>query len=79
VSTWILIWLLIAGISTLAVTVVLVALARHSLSVVRTAKRFQDEIGPLTEQLQALGSRAGERGSKIQARGAKGPLERPEG
>jgi hypothetical protein len=47
--------------------------------VARTAKRFQAELAPMTEQLQALSSRAGERGSKIQAQGARGPGKRPEG
>jgi hypothetical protein len=79
VSKWILVWFFMAGISSLAVIVVLVALIRHGWSVGRTAKRFKEEIGPLTEQLQTLSARAGERGSQIQARGVKGPPLRPEG
>jgi hypothetical protein len=79
VSTWILVWLFMAGISSLAVIIVLVALIRHGLSVGRTAKRFQQEIGPLTDQLQTLSARAGERSSQMQARGVKGPSPGPEG
>jgi hypothetical protein len=79
VSTWILVWFFLAGISSLAVIIVLVALIRHGLSVGRTAKRFQQEIGPLTDQLQTLSDRAGEHSSQIQARGLKGPPPRPEG
>lgn len=78
-STWILVWFFMAGISTLAVTIVLVALVRHGLSVGKTAKHFQQEIGPLTAQLQDLSAKASERGSNIGARGLKGPAPRPEG
>ena len=70
-STWILVWFLLAGVSTLAMIVVVVALARHVLSVTRTARRFQEEMAPLSDQLQALGRRASERSSKLQTRGGR--------
>jgi hypothetical protein len=79
VSTWILVWFFMAGISSLTVIIVLVALIRHGLSVGRTAKRFQQEIGPLTDQLQTLSARAGERSSQMRFRGVKGPPPGPEG
>jgi uncharacterized protein YoxC len=74
-----LVWLFMAGIASLAVIVVLIALVRHAWSVAKTAKRFQAEMAPLTEQLQTLSATAGERSSKIQGRSLGGPRTRPDG
>ena len=77
-NTWIFVWFFMAAISTLAVVVVGIAFVRHSMSVGRTAKRFQREVGPLTEQIQTLSAQAGERAARIQAEGVKGDRPKPE-
>jgi electron transfer flavoprotein alpha subunit len=53
--------LLVAILSAVAVIAVLIALARHVLSVGRAVRRFNDEVGPLADQIGASAARASDR------------------
>lgn len=60
-STWIVVWLLIAAVTTVAVIAFLVALGRHALILGRTAARAQEEVAPLADEIAREGTRAAER------------------
>src|SRR5436190_785095 len=44
-STWLVVWIVLGAVSTLAVAALLVALGRHVLLLGRTARRFREEVG----------------------------------
>jgi hypothetical protein len=72
VNTWILVWLVVTLLSTIAVAVVLVALVRHGALVGRTAKKLQREVGAMTDELARQSSRASDRASHLQRKMPKG-------
>jgi hypothetical protein len=51
VSTWLVWWFVISILATAAVIAVLIALVRHVLLLGRTARRMQDEISPLADDI----------------------------
>jgi hypothetical protein len=59
------VWLLIAILSTIAVIAVLVALARHVLLVGRTVRELQESVTPLVDEIGRQGRRASERASTV--------------
>ena len=48
------VWLTIGLVSTIALVAMLIALVRHGILVGRTASRLQEEIAPITHQINAL-------------------------
>jgi hypothetical protein len=66
VSTWIFWWLVISILTTIAVMIVLIALARHAMVVGRSAKRFQEEVGPLADRLNQQSAEISRKTSKLQ-------------
>jgi len=48
------VWLTIGLVSTIALAAMLIALMRHGILVGRTASRLQEEIAPITHQINAL-------------------------
>jgi hypothetical protein len=71
VSTWLVVWFIVAIISTGAVIACLVALARHVLVVGRAAKEFQAAVQPLADAITADGDRASQRSSSLQVPGRR--------
>jgi hypothetical protein len=65
-STWLVVWFVISIVATAAVIACLVALVRHVLLVGRTARRFQDELAPLTGAISSEADRASRRASALQ-------------
>jgi hypothetical protein len=66
VSTWVFWWLIISILTTVAVMIVLIALARHAMFVGRSAKRFQEEVAPLAEELNRGSAKISEHTSKLE-------------
>ncbi|MGZ8579703.1 MAG: hypothetical protein ACXWW9_00290 [Actinomycetota bacterium] len=64
-GTWLVVWFVIGIVSTLAVLAFLIALIRHLLVLGRTARRMQDEISPIAQEISAEGSRASDRASRL--------------
>ena len=52
------VWLVVGLLSLVAVLAVLIALIRHLFVLGRAARRFQDEVGPLTQQIGELADSA---------------------
>jgi hypothetical protein len=65
VSTWLVVWFVIAIVATIAVLAFLIALIRHLLVLGRTARRLQDEVSPIVQEISAEGGRASARASHI--------------
>jgi hypothetical protein len=74
VSTWILVWLVVTLLTTIAVIIVLVALVRHAMLVGRSAKKFQSDVGELSDELARQTALASDRASDLQR---KMPKSRP--
>lgn len=53
-STTAVVWLAIGLVTLLAVAAMLVALVRHGLLVGRAARRMNDEVTPITSEIQAM-------------------------
>jgi hypothetical protein len=53
VSTWLVWWFVITILATAAVIAVLIALVRHVLLLGRTARRMQDELSPLADDISS--------------------------
>jgi hypothetical protein len=65
VGTWILVWFVIGILTTVAVIAFLIALIRHLLVLGRTARRMQDEVAPIVQEISAQGTRAGDRAARL--------------
>jgi uncharacterized protein HemY len=59
VAPWLVVWFVIAIVSTLAVLACLVALVRHVLILGRTVRQFQEEVQPIADDMAQEGQRAG--------------------
>lgn len=68
-STWILVWFIVAVVSTSLVLLFLAGLVRQVILLVRTARQMQDEIQPLADELSREGQRASSRASSLQVPG----------
>ncbi len=60
-TTTALIWLVIGLLTIVAVLALLIALIRHLLVLGRAARRFQEEVTPIAEDISALTDRASNR------------------
>jgi hypothetical protein len=65
VSPWLLVWYLIAAVTTMAVLVFAIALVREALLLGRTARRFQEEAQPLVDDVSRDAARASERAGSL--------------
>ena len=64
-TTTALFWLVVGLLSLVAVLAVLIALIRHLFVVGRAAGRFQDEVGPLTQEIGELADAASDRSRRM--------------
>ena len=69
-TTTALVWLVVGLVSLAAVLAVLIALIRHLFVLGRAARRFQDEIAPLTGEIGELADAASGR-SRVMPRGSR--------
>jgi Na+-transporting methylmalonyl-CoA/oxaloacetate decarboxylase gamma subunit len=60
-TTTALVWLVIGLLTVVAVLALLIALIRHVLVLGRAARRFQEEVTPIAEDISALSDRASSR------------------
>jgi hypothetical protein len=67
VTTWILVWFVVALITTVAFVACAIALGRHVLIVGRTAKRFQEEAQPIVDAISQQADRASEHAGSLRA------------
>ena len=72
-STWLVVWFIVAIVSTAAVIACLVALVRHVLVVGRSAKELQEAVKPLADAITADGQRASDRASSLEVPGRPSP------
>jgi hypothetical protein len=64
-TTTALVWLVVGLVSLAAVLAVLIALIRHLFLLGRAARRFQDEVGPVTREIGELADAASGRSRRI--------------
>ena len=64
-STWLVVWIVLGAASTLALTAFVVALGRHVLILGRTARRFQEEVGSIADEVAREGARASEHAERL--------------
>ena len=60
-TTTALVWLVIGLVTVVAVSALLIALIRHLIVLGRAARRFQEEVTPIAEDISALADRASDR------------------
>jgi hypothetical protein len=70
-STWLLVWLLVAIVSTAAVMACLAALARHVLILGRTARQMREAVMPLVVEISEEGARAAGRAQSLERPGSR--------
>ena len=70
-STWLVVWFIVAIVSTAAVIATLVALVRHVLILGRSARELQEAVKPLADEIAADGQRASQRASSLQVPGRR--------
>jgi hypothetical protein len=66
VNPWILVWLIVAIVTTAALIAFGIALGRHALILGRSVQRFSDEVQPVTDAIASEAARAAERASSLQ-------------
>ena len=59
-STWILVWFVVAVVSTVALVACGIAMVRHIMLIGRTARQTQDEMQPIIEDMSREGRAASE-------------------
>jgi hypothetical protein len=74
VSTWLVVWLVILLVATVAIVAVFAGLVRHVLVVGRAAKRFQEEAQPLAADIART---AAEQSAKAEGMKVPGRAARP--
>jgi len=65
VSTWILVWFVVALVTTVALLACAIAMVRHIILVGRTARQMQEETQPIVDELSRQGRRASEHASAL--------------
>ena len=75
-STWLVVWFIVAIVSTVAVIACLVALVRHVMVLGRSARELQDAVKPLADEITAGGDRASSRAASLQIPGRRAPSGR---
>ena len=68
-STWLVVWFIVAIVSTAAVIACLVALIRHVLVLGRSARQLQEAVRPLADEIASEGQRASNRAGSLEVPG----------
>ncbi len=64
-APWLVVWLVVGIVSTMAILACLIGLIRHVLVLGRTVKQLQAEVQPIADDLAKEGQRAGAHASAI--------------
>ena len=67
-SVWVFVWLTVSLAATALLLAGGIALARHALLLYRSLQRFQDEIGPIAEDIAEQQHRVSEAGARMRTR-----------
>ena len=67
-APWLVVWLVIGLVSTIAILVCLIGLVRHALILGRSAQAFQRELQPIVDELAREGAKASETSASISRR-----------
>ena len=70
------VWLIVGLLTTVAVSALLIALVRHVIVLARALGRFQQEVGPIAQDIASAGERASTRSHRG---GAERPVGPPKG
>ena len=71
------VWLIVGLITTVAVSAMLIALVRHVLVLARALGRFQQEVGPIAQDIASAADRAATRAERGGAERSFGPPKGP--
>jgi len=66
VNPWILVWLIVAIVTTMALIAFAIALGRHVTILGRTVGRFRDEVQPIAEEIAEGSRRASQEAASFQ-------------
>jgi len=72
VNPWVVVWLVVAIVTTAALIAFAIALGRHVLVLGRTVRRFQEEVQPIAGDVSRQGSRASDHAAKLHPPGRRG-------
>jgi len=64
-STWLLVWILVSGVSIAVLCIFLASMGSQLLQLTRAARRFQEEVGGLAADISRGSRRASERVSGL--------------
>ena len=64
-STWLVVWIALGALTTLVVLAFVLALGRHALILGRTARRFQEEVGSVADEVARERARASEHADRL--------------
>ncbi|MDP9301226.1 MAG: hypothetical protein M3P43_10095 [Actinomycetota bacterium] len=64
-STWLVVWIALGAVSTLALLALVLELGLQALSLGRTARRFQEEVGSIAYEVARQGARASEHAGRL--------------
>lgn len=78
-APWLVVWLVVGIVSTVAILACLIGLIRHVLVLGRTVKQLQDEVQPIVDDLAKEGQRAGAHTSNIGDRRRRGSASKARG
>jgi hypothetical protein len=77
VEPWLVVWLIVAITTALALVVVVASLVRQVVLLGRTASRLQQELSPITDEVAAASARAAEAAAGLSSRTSRGePIRR---
>jgi hypothetical protein len=68
VEPWLVVWLIVAITTTVALIVVLASLVRQVVLLGRTASRLQQELTPIADEVAAASARAADRAAMLSSR-----------
>ena len=78
-APWLVVWLVIGLVSSVAILVCVIGLVRHALVLGRSAQAFQRELQPIVDELAREGAKASETSASISHRRSGGASRRPRG
>ena len=68
-APWLVVWLVIGLVSSVAILVCLIGLVRHALILGRSVQAFQQELQPILDEVSREGAKASQTGASISGRG----------
>jgi heme exporter protein D len=77
VEPWLVVWLIVAITTTVALVVIVASLVRQVVLLGRTASRLQRELSPIADEVAAASARAADTAATLSSRASpSGPVRR---